>query len=434
MKKIVAVGSEPNTMVAALQLSRAGHAVQLLTGSHMGGMARLMGNAPLDPRLGDQLELELPVGRPGRLGLAPDGRRVSLQRDRIEGDLTARDQETWPSFVRLLDDASQLWQAMHNQPFGEVAGRWRDLGRRHALEVLRLPWHNLRDFLDECFDSELLKATLASAALLGTRQGPFAQGTAFLLVQRWARNEVLAATPPPLDALTEALLRAGVTIQKEHVSHFVTEGGRVNAVETTTGRSFEADTVVSGEDPVVTWNKRLRLSDAQPETVDLLESWRIASTTGSAEVDAPGFSDHGVVSLTSTVADLERAYDRCKYGQSSEILFGELETVRQRVWVAHLVGKGSDSLIDPFCKTYGITALDKISPNMLERGWGVTGGHLYGGDPVLWQSLFLRDHFRRPLENLHLCGPGVGRADYSGWNGESCATTILSQAVAAPGA
>lgn len=430
MKRVVAVGSEPNTLVAALRLARAGYAVQLLTGSHFGGMTSLMGNAPLDPRLGQQLELELPSTRSGRLGLAPGGARVSLQRDQIDGEVTAADKESWPAFVRLLDDASQLWHAMHGQPMSEVANRWRDLGRRHALEVLRLPWHNLRDFLDECFESELLKATLASAALFGTRQGPFASGTAFLLIQRWARNEVLAATAAPLDALSEALLRAGVTIQKEHAARFVLEEGRVTAVETTTGRRFETDLAISGEDPVITWKHRLRLADAEPETVDLLESWRITSTTATAEVDAPGFSDHGVVSLTSTVADLERAYDACKYGESSPAPFGELETASQRLWVQHLIGKGSEAAIEPFCKAYGITALDKLSQDGLERGWGVTGGHLYGGDPVLWQSLFLRDHFRRPLPNLHLCGPGVGRADYSGWNGDSCASAILAEAPA----
>lgn len=426
--KVVAVGSEPNTLVAALLLARAGFSVQLLTGSHFGGMTKLMGNAPLDSRLGAELGLELPVPKQGRLGLSPGGERVSLRRDSLEG-VSARDRETWPAFLRLMDDASELWHAVGRDPAGDVAKRWRDLGRRHALEVLRLPWHNLRDLLDEIFEGELLKATLASAALFGNRQGPFASGTAFLLLQRWARGEVLAATPAPLDALQEALLKANVAIQKEHASRFELENGRVKAVHTTTGRAFEADIVISGEDPVVTWKQRLRVAEADPEVVDLLESWKIQSTTGTAEVDASGFADHGVVSLTDTVESLERAYDPSKYGESSETPFGELETVNQRVWVQHLVDKESASRIDPFCKSYGVGALDKLSADGLERGWGVTGGHLYGGDTVLWQSLWLRERFQNPVENLHLCGPGVGRGDYSGLNGERCAHEVQKQAV-----
>lgn len=428
--RVVAVGSEPNTLVAALRLSRAGHGVQLLTGPHAGGLARLLGNAPLDPELARDLGIPIGSRREGRLGLAPGGQRVSVRRDRIEGEVTVKDQEAWPSFVRLLDDAAALWRALNSQPGEDLVGQWRQLGSRHALEVLRLPWHNLRDFLDEHFESELLKATLASAALFGTRQGPFASGTTFLLIQRWARDEVLAATASPLDELLEALLRADVAIQREVAAHFELQDGRVTAVHTTSGRRFEADLVISGEDPVTTWKIRLPLRMADPEIADRLEWWKIQSTTGTADVDAPGFSDHGVVSLTDTVASLERAYDPSKYGQSSPSPFGELETAGQRVWVQHLVGKGSEAAIGPFCKVYGITALDKMSSEMLERAYLVAGGHLYGGDPVLWQSLWLRQALAQPLPNLHLCGPGVGQADYSGLNGERCARCLLAPAEA----
>ena len=83
-------------------------------------------------------------------------------------------------------------------------------------------------------------------------------------------------------------------------------------------------------------------------------------------------------------------------------------------------------MIDPFCKSFGLTAFDRLSPEDLERGWGVTGGHLYGGDPALWQSLWLRDAFTRPLPNLHLCGPGVGAGDHSGLNGRRTAAEVLA--------
>jgi phytoene dehydrogenase-like protein len=429
--RVVAVGSEPNTLVAALLLSRAGHAVQLLTGAHFGGVTRLMGNAPLDGRLADELGLELPARREGRLGLSSGGARVTLRRDEIGGQVSARDQKTWPAFVRLMDNAADIWRALHHQPADQVATRWRELGRRHALEVLRLPWHNLKDLLNECFESELLKATLASAALLGTRQGPFASGTAFLLLQRWARDEILAAAPPPLDALTEALLRAGVAIQKEQATRFEVADGKVIAVLTQSKRTFEADLVISGEDPVLTWNHRLSLADAEPEAVDALETWKIRSTTGTAGADATGFADFGVVSLTDTVASLEKAYDPTKYGRASDVPYLELEPVQQRVWVQHLVGEGCEAKIDSACQSYGLTAFDRLSPESLEREYQLTGGHLYGGDPVLWQSLWLRDQFLRPLPNLYLCGPGVGRGDYSGLNGARCAASVLSDLLVA---
>ncbi len=426
MIRTVIVGSEPNSLVAALLLARAGHGVQLLTGSHFGGVTRLMGNARLDSDLAAELEIELPMPKQGRLGLSPAGARVSLRREAIEGDVTDNDKARWPEFVRLLDDAAALWRQMSFGASEDLVENWRGLGRRHSMEVLRLPWHNLRDFLNEWFESELLKAIIASAALFGTRQGPFASGTAFLLLRRWARDEILSAAPAPLDALTEALLRAGVAIQKEHPTKFEVEDGKVRAVTTTTGRNFEADLVISGEDPVVTWKERVGLFRADPEIADALENWKISSTVGTASVEASGFSEFGVVSLADTVNSLERAYDRSKYGESSVTPFGEFETGSPRVWVQHLVGQGSKTMIDPFCKSFGLTAFDRLSPEDIERGWGVTGGHLYGGDPVLWQSLWLRDVFAQPLENLYLCGPGVGTGDYSGLNGKRVADRVLT--------
>ena len=434
MIRTVIVGSEPNSLVAALLLARAGHGVQLLTGSHFGGVTRLMGNARLDSDLAAELEIELPMPKQGRLGLSPAGARVSLRREAIEGDVTDNDKARWPEFVRLLDDAAALWRQMSFGASEDLVENWRGLGRRHSMEVLRLPWHNLRDFLNEWFESELLKATIASAALFGTRQGPFASGTAFLLLRRWARDEILSAAPAPLDALTEALLRAGVAIQKEHPTKFEVEDGKVRAVTTTTGRNFEADLVISGEDPVVTWKERVGLFRADPEIADALENWKISSTVGTASVEASGFSEFGVVSLADTVNSLERAYDRSKYGESSVTPFGEFETGSPRVWVQHLVGQGSKTMIDPFCKSFGLTAFDRLSPEDIERGWGVTGGHLYGGDPVLWQSLWLRDVFSQPLENLYLCGPGVGTGDYSGLNGKRVSSKVLEGTPAATGA
>ncbi len=426
MKKFVIVGSDPNSGVAALLLARAGRQVQLLTGPHVGGVTRLMGNAPMDARLAEDLGLELPTRKEGRLGVSPSGARVSLRREGLEGEVSAQDQQTWPAFVRLLDDAAELWRTASAEGPSAAVGPWRELGRRHALEVLRLPGNSLKGLLDECFESELLKATLASAALFGTRQGPFAAGTAFLLLQRWARNEVLAAQAAPLESLSEALLKAGVAIQRETASRFEIEDGKIVAVHTNGNRTFEADMVISSEDPVTTLGQRVGLRHLDPELGDAMKAWKTAGTTGTAEVDAAGFGDHAVVSLTDTVNSLEKAYDPSKYGESSSVPFGELEVANQRVWVQHLIGKGSEKAIDPFCKPYGVTALDKISPDGLERAFLTAGGHLYGGDPVLWQSLGLRDSFSQPLPNLRLCGPGVGRGDFSGLNGERQAREVLA--------
>src|SRR2546430_7498610 len=49
-------------------------------------------------------------------------------------------------------------------------------------QMMRMPPMPIRDFLNEWFDTELLKASFAVDALVGTFQGPFSPGTAFGLV------------------------------------------------------------------------------------------------------------------------------------------------------------------------------------------------------------------------------------------------------------
>ncbi len=425
--KILAVGSDPNTMVASLLLSRKGHTVQWLPGSTLGGIVSLMSNASFDPALAQELGLRLPEKKIGRLGVSRAGDRVLLSRSEIRGHgITPRDRERWPDFVKLLDDASTIWKNLFRVSPDVALSSWREHARGHALEILRLPWSCLRDFLDDWFEGELLKATLASAALSGTRQGPFASGTAFLLLRRWARDEVLATDAPPLKGLQE-MLTGKVEVLEDSAERFQVEGGRLTTVFTQKGAVLEPDLVLSGEDPVTTLTRRLRLSDIEPELGDQILAWKTDSTTGTAVVDSGEFGDVGVVSFTDTVESLERAYDPTKYGRGSVELFGELETATGRIWVQHLMGDRMKESVSAFCRTYGLSGLSDLqTPADLARDFDISGGHLYGGEVTLWQSMGLRDVFANPVSGLHLCGAGSSPGDYSGLSGQRCAERLAN--------
>jgi phytoene dehydrogenase-like protein len=66
-----------------------------------------------------------------------------------------------------------------------------------------------------------------------------------------------------------------------------------------------------------------------------------------------------------------------------------------------------------------------LTPLDLERGWGLTGGHIFHGELSLDQFFAMRPllgfgHYRTPINGLFLCGsgshPGTGLTGGSGMN------------------
>jgi phytoene dehydrogenase-like protein len=72
-----------------------------------------------------------------------------------------------------------------------------------------------------------------------------------------------------------------------------------------------------------------------------------------------------------------------------------------------------------------IVAAETLTPLDLERGWGLTGGHIFHGELSLDQFFTMRPllgfgNYATPLRNLYLCGngshPGTGMTGGSGIN------------------
>jgi phytoene dehydrogenase-like protein len=66
-----------------------------------------------------------------------------------------------------------------------------------------------------------------------------------------------------------------------------------------------------------------------------------------------------------------------------------------------------------------------ITPDDLEQGWGLSGGHIFHGELSLDQAFTMRPllgwgRYRTPIDGLYLCGsgthPGTGLTGGSGAN------------------
>jgi phytoene dehydrogenase-like protein len=81
-----------------------------------------------------------------------------------------------------------------------------------------------------------------------------------------------------------------------------------------------------------------------------------------------------------------------------------------------------------------VVQAELITPSDMERGWGLTGGHIFHGELSLDQAFTMRPllgwgRYQTPISGLYLCGsgthPGTGLTGGSGLN----AARVIAEAL-----
>ena len=148
-------------------------------------------------------------------------------------------------------------------------------------DLVRLLTGSIADFLDDYFESEILKGWLASASIIGTKVGPYSQGSGLVLLYHMLGEHdgvfgTWAFHKRGNGGFTQVLARAaqafGAEIALESpVANVITRNGRATGVALADGSEYHADVVVSAVDPRRTF---LELVDPLELPTDLVESIR----------------------------------------------------------------------------------------------------------------------------------------------------------------
>ena len=217
---IIVVGAGHNGLTAAAYLAKAGKKVLVLERRKIvGGSVVTEEFAPgfsadavwtggtLRPDIVKDLELELPAAdheaavrfTPGRwtdlvLDAEPTKAAESIRR------FSEKDAARWPEFVLFMDRAAAFLDEayatiMPRLPKGmslreglglaEMGIDLRLMGRKDMLRFIRMLPMTAVEFLEEWFESEELKAALASVAIHAATLGPMSAGTGFTLLHNW---------------------------------------------------------------------------------------------------------------------------------------------------------------------------------------------------------------------------------------------------------
>lgn len=379
-----------------------------------------------------------------------------------------------PGLGKRLRDAKKLWNKY--RAMKKLGG---DLP-----EAIELMTGAARPILDRWFESEPLKATLATDAIIGAFASISSPGTAYVLLHhvmgeaggaRGVWGYVQGGMGGLADALEAVCKELNVDIFREsEVKKIVVQNNRACGVELSDGRAFEARVVASNADAHVTFEKLMDPKILPEYFRDAVS--RIDYASASAKINLAlsrppifkclpengiGPHHHGTIHIGPTMDHIERAYDDAKWGKPSTepILEITLPSSVDRTiapdgkhimsmfvqYAPYTLAEGDwDDIKEGFAdrciellSQYTLNIPDVIehrqilSPLDLERTFGITGGNIMQGAMNLNQIYAMRpvpgwaDH-RTPVEGLYLCGaaghPGGG---VMGACGKNAAVEIL---------
>lgn len=405
------------------------------------------------------------------ISLQPDGNHLTLDAESIKR-VSEKDAERFPEFVRFMDKCASILDAAYatimprlpmnfgiREGYGllELGLELRLAGRKDMLNFIRALPMTAQELVEEYFESEIVKAAIASVAIHGSTLGPMSAGTGYTLIHNWMNRGGLAhKNVGKAGEITIALanavkafggeIRTGAEVVRIKIESQVAKG-----VVLTNGEEISANQIFSAADPKHTLLKLVGAQDLPPEFVWHTQSIKMRGSVAKIHLQTNG--NHGIPEGTLVVAPsikyLEKAYDATKYGEISEKPYLEVTTSGNtvsihfqfapyalkngdwRVEIKKVEELAINSLSEYFPNLRAsISNLKSLSPLDLESTYGLTEGDLNHGQLMLDQFLFMRpmpgwSNHKTPIDNLYLCGSGVhGGGGVSGAAGRNVVRAV----------
>src|SRR5262245_44751406 len=216
--------------------------------------------------------------------------------------------------------------------------RFRGLGGADRYNQIQLMTMSAVDFLDQWFETDVLKATMSASGIIGTFLGVRSPGTAYVLLHHYM-GEIDGAfrswgfarggTGAISNAIAAAAHEAGVEIRTEtSVSKIIVKDGAAVGVVLENGDYLTASLVSSSVDPNLTFLRMVGSEHLPDDFLSEIRRYKFRGSSGKVNLalDAlpdftalrgPGAHLRGAISISPSVEYMERAYDDAKYGRYS---------------------------------------------------------------------------------------------------------------------
>jgi phytoene dehydrogenase-like protein len=344
-----------------------------------------------------------------------------------------------------------------------LGSRFRSMDKRTLHNTVRLLTGSAADFLDDYFESDILKGYLASSSIIGTKVGPRSQGSGLVLLYHllgehdgefgaWAFHK--GGNGGFTKVLAKAARSFGAEIVLESpVAEVMTKGGRAVGVALEDGTEYQAKTVVSALDPRRTLLELVDPRELPSDLVETIRHFRFQGTSSKVNFALDGLPKYpalgdrgdmfrGFTNIGPSMDYLERAFDDAKYGWYSQRPYMDCAIqstidadmappgkhvmstfiaytpykLRESDWDTERQNLGDtvQATFESFFPGFGDLVLHRevVTPLDIERTVGLSEGNIFAGEFLAPQMYFFRpapgwSQYRTPIDGYYQCGSGT---------------------------
>ena len=383
--------------------------------------------------------------------------------ERYEADVMKQTRLIRPFLMRTPPDPTSL-KPRDLKELAVLAKAFTEMGETGLADTLRFWTMSIGDFLDEYFETDVLKAHLAGSGIIGTALGVYSPGTAYVLLHHYmgdvdgtvgawgfARGGMGAVS----DALAASLQSYGGEIRCDaNVDQIIVKNGRAKGVALKDGTELYADNIVSNLDPKRTFLDIMDASDLPEDVVKKANNFKIRGSSGKINIALDGLPTFtgldpnsplriGDMHFSDSLERMERAYDDWKDESWSKDPYVDMliptqvdptmappgkhmmtvfvqyapPKINGRDWTSEDRDAFGKTVIDSIAK-YSPDFKDLIlhaevrTPQDIENEVGLTEGNIFMGELTFDQLLFNRPfpgyaQYRGPVKGMYMCSSGT---------------------------
>ncbi len=350
-----------------------------------------------------------------------------------------------------------------------IGRKFMEVGEDRMYETIRFWTMSVAEYLDEYFETDVIKASMSGSGIIGTALGIYSPGTAYVLLHHkmgdvdgnigawgFARGGMGAVAA----SIASAFRSFGGELRTEAgLDKIIVNNGKTTGVALDNGEEIKGKLVVSAIDLKNTFLKCMDKSDLPEDFYNRVENFKIRGSSGKLNIALEGLPTFPALPEGSSLMNadmhfidsmerMELAYDDWKAGTWSKDPYVDMliptlsdptmappgkhfmscfvqycpHEIDGRAWTEPEREQFKNSVIDQIAN-YSPDFKDLIAhvevrtPADIEDQIGITEGNIFHGELTMDQLLFNRPvpgyaQYHSPIGGLYMCGssthPGGG--------------------------